>query len=80
MWEYKDVYLNWGPSGFDENDNLVMADSLVDQLNKLGRYGWELIQIRCTAIGATSGTATFKRELTVRRLEELQQLDSRSDQ
>ena len=62
MWEYKDIYMNWGASGYNEYDNVVMADDLVSQLNKYGQEGWELVNLRMIA-GTNHGTATFKRRV-----------------
>ena len=63
MWEYKDIYLNWGASGYDVNKRVIMTDSLVDQLNEFGQNRWQLVQIRLTSTGAHSGIATFKRKV-----------------
>lgn len=68
MWEYMDTYLNWGMSGIDIHENVVMAPKLVDQLNMFGQKGWELVNLRMTG-NQGNGVATFKRRL-----------DKRSDQ
>jgi len=62
-WEYKQVDIFWGVSGFDEYEHAIWNPSLEEQLNTFGKDGWEVVEIHRYPRGCDSGEVLLKRTI-----------------